>query len=52
MDEVKQLILDAYGWYGTGVDEIVEEYKESFYNKIKIIVQKLNEIYKEYKTRI
>ncbi|RRJ66033.1 hypothetical protein EHV15_26290 [Paenibacillus oralis] len=49
MNEVEQLILNAYEWYGFGVAYIVEEYKENFYNKIEIIVRKLNDLYKEYK---
>lgn len=47
-EEVRQLIIDSYEWYGYGENTVLEEHKERFYKKIDDATRKIIELRKEY----
>jgi hypothetical protein len=46
LDGVRELLIHCYEWYGYNPDEIKEEYKERFNNKVKNTLNKIENLYK------
>lgn len=47
-DEIRDLIIESYSWYGFNHDDIKDEYMESSNTKLSLIIEKILEINKEY----
>ncbi|GAA0134939.1 hypothetical protein YSY43_17790 [Paenibacillus sp. YSY-4.3] len=47
-EEIRQLIIDSFEWYGYGESTVLDEYKEKFYKKIDEATKKIINLRKEY----